>query len=574
MNYRENYNRWLAEKSVSEELKAELRAIANNEDEIKYRFSDYLSFGTAGLRGKMLAGTNAMNVHTVAHASQGFANLINQEGEEAAKRGVAIAYDSRNNSVLFSKVAAEVFAANGIKTYFFESLRPTPVLSFAIRHLGCIGGVNVTASHNPKEYNGYKAYWEDGAQLPPEHAKIVSASIKSTDIFDGVKRIDFDAAVEAGIVEIIGTIVDDEYIKNVTAQLVDPSVIPAVADDLRVVYTPLHGAGHRLAPEVLRLCGLKHLYTVHEQMVLDGNFPSVVSPNPEHPAALELGTKLAKEVDSDLVIGTDPDADRAGVMVRKKDGSFVPMTGNQIGALLLEYIITSYENTGTMPEAPYAVKTIVTSEICTKICQSHNVDLFNVLTGFKFIGEVLKNHDDIGMGHYLFGFEESYGYLKGTYARDKDSIVAVMLIVEMAAYYKAKGMSLYGALCAMYEKYGYYKERTLNLVFDGFDAAERMSSFMQKIRASVPEEIGGKKVLAIRDYLAETVTDLATGKVTGTGLPASDVVYFELEDANVIVVRPSGTEPKVKIYFLLNGESSEECEALMSACSATAELWK
>ena len=574
MNYKENYNRWLNEESVSEELKAELRAIENCEDEIKYRFSSYLSFGTAGLRGKMLAGTNAMNVHTVAHASQGFANLINREGKEAAERGVAIAYDSRNNSVLFSKVAAEVFAANGIKTYFFESLRPTPVLSFAIRHLGCIGGVNVTASHNPKEYNGYKAYWEDGAQLPPEHAKIVSASINETDIFDGVKRMNFDAAVESGIVEIVGTVIDDEYIKNVTAQLVDANAIKAVADDLRVVYTPLHGAGYRLVPEVLRLCGLRHLYTVYEQMVLDGNFPSVVSPNPEHPAALELGTKLAQKVDSDLVIGTDPDADRAGVMVRRRDGSFVPMTGNQIGALLLEYIITAYENTGTMPSDPYAVKTIVTSEICTKICECHNVSLFNVLTGFKFIGEVIKNHDDIGNGHYLFGFEESYGYLKGTYARDKDSVVAVMLIVEMAAYYKAKGMSLYDALCAMYEKYGYYKERTVNLVFDGFDAADLMSSFMKKIRANIPESIGGKKVLAVRDYLTETVTELATGRVSGTGLPASDVVYFELEDANVVVVRPSGTEPKVKLYFLLNGKSSDECDALMDACSASVELWK
>lgn len=574
MNYKENYKRWLNEKSVSQELKKELLSIEGNEDEIKYRFSSYLSFGTAGLRGKMLAGTNAMNVHTVAHASQGFANLINQEGAEAAKRGIAIAYDSRNNSVLFSKVAAEVFAANGIKTYFFESLRPTPVLSFAIRQLGCIGGVNVTASHNPKEYNGYKAYWEDGAQLPPEHAKIVSASINETDIFDGVKRLDFDKAVESGLIEIVGTVIDDEYIKNVTAQAVDKNAVKAVADDLRVVYTPLHGAGYRLVPEVLRLCGLKHLYTVYEQMVLDGNFPSVVSPNPEHPAALELGTALAKKVDSDLVIGTDPDADRAGVMVRRHDGSFVPMTGNQIGALLLEYIITAYENTNTMPSEPYAVKTIVTSEICTKICESHNVGLFNVLTGFKFIGEVIKNHDDIGKGHYLFGFEESYGYLKGTYARDKDSVVAVMLIVEMAAYYKAKEMSLYDALIAMYEKYGYYNERTVNLIFDGFDAAERMSGFMKNIRSNIPAEIGGKKVLAIRDYLAETVTEIATGKVTGTGLPASDVVYFELEDNNVVVVRPSGTEPKVKLYFLLNGNSAKECEELMLACAEAVKLWK
>ena len=571
MDYKQEYQRWLASDKVDEATKKELLALEGNDEEIKFRFISYLAFGTGGLRGTMIAGMNAMNVYTVAHATQGFANLILKEGK--ADRGVVIAHDSRNNSDLFSRVTAEVFAANGIKVYFFDSLRPTPVLSFAIRYLGTIAGVNVTASHNPKEYNGYKAYWEDGAQLSLEQADLVSSYINATDIFDGVKRMDFDTAVAEGKIEIVGTVIDDAFIQNVTAQLVDKNAIPSIADDLKVVYTPLHGCGHRLVPEVLRLCGLKHLYTVGEQMVIDGNFPSVKSPNPEYPEALSLGMKLAEKVGSDLVLATDPDADRVGIAVRNPENQFVTITGNQVGALLLDYVLTAYENTGTMPEKPYAVKTIVTTELATKICREHNVDLYNVLTGFKFIGEVIKNHDDVGNGNYLLGFEESYGYLKGTYARDKDSVVASMLIVEMAAYYKAKGMTLYDALVKMFEKYGHYTEYTVNVTMPGLDGVEKMKALMNDLRKNPPVEIGGKKVVSIRDYQAETITDLITGAVTPTGLPASNVLYFECEGGNVVVVRPSGTEPKIKLYLLVNGACQNCCKATLEAFKKAVESW-
>ncbi|MBR6769306.1 MAG: phospho-sugar mutase [Clostridia bacterium] len=571
MDYKQEYQRWLASDKVDEATKNELLALEGNDEEIKFRFISYLAFGTGGLRGTMIAGMNAMNVYTVAHATQGFANLILKEGK--ADRGVVIAHDSRNNSDLFSRVTAEVFAANGIKVYFFDSLRPTPVLSFAIRYLGTIAGVNVTASHNPKEYNGYKAYWEDGAQLSLEQADLVSSYINATDIFDGVKRMDFDTAVAEGKIEIVGTVIDDAFIQNVTAQLVDKTAIPSIADDLKVVYTPLHGCGHRLVPEVLRLCGLKHLYTVGEQMVIDGNFPTVKSPNPEYPEALSLGVKLAEKVGSDLVLATDPDADRVGIMVRNSENQFVTITGNQVGALLLDYVLTAYENTNTMPEKPYAVKTIVTTELATKICREHGVDLYNVLTGFKFIGEVIKNHDDIGDGNYLLGFEESYGYLKGTYARDKDSVVASMLIVEMAAYYKAKGMTLYDALVNMFDKYGHYIENTVNVTMPGLDGVEKMKALMNDLRKNPPTEIGGKKVVAIRDYQAETITDLITGAVTPTGLPASNVLYFECEGGNVVVVRPSGTEPKIKLYLLVNGACANCCKATLEAFKKTVETW-
>ncbi len=571
MDYRKEYEKWLASPVVDEATKEELRALASDEETIHYRFQSYLAFGTGGLRGTMNAGTNAMNVYTVAHATQGFANLI--LNEHAEKKGVVIAHDCRNNSELFAKVTAEVFAACGIKVYFFDALRPTPVLSFAIRKLGCIAGVNITASHNPKEYNGYKAYWEDGAQLSLEQADLVSSYIAATDIFSGVKRIDFDKALAEGRIEVIGTILDDAYLQNVIAQRVDTTVIPAMADDLKVVYTPLHGCGHRLVPEALRLCGLKHLYTVGEQMVIDGNFPTVAKPNPEYPETLSLGVKLAEKVGSDLVMATDPDADRVGVMVRSHDGGFVTITGNQMGALLLDYILTAYEETGTMPEAPYAVKTIVSTELATKICKEHGVKIFNVLTGFKFIGEVIKNHDDKGTGHYLLGFEESYGYLKGTYARDKDSVVASLLIVEMAAYYKKKNMTLYDALHGMFEKYGYYKEKTVDVYMEGLDGQARMAALMAGLRGNPPAVIGGKKVLFLRDYQKETVTELATGKVSPTGLPVSNVLYFECEGGNVVVVRPSGTEPKVKLYLLVNGTSEKEAAGTLDAFAAAVAGW-
>ena len=569
MDYKQEYQKWLLSDKVDETTKQELAQL--DEEEIKFRFISYLAFGTGGLRGTMIAGTNAMNVYTVAHATQGFANLILKEGRE--NDGVVIAHDCRNNSPLFAKITAEVFAANGIKTYFFDALRPTPVLSFAIRYLGTVAGVNITASHNPKEYNGYKAYWEDGAQLSLEQADLVSSYIAATDIFDGVKRVDFDTAVADGRIEIVGTVIDDAFIQCVTSEAVDKNAIPSIADDLKVVYTPLHGCGHRLVPEVLRLCGLKHLYTVGSQMVIDGNFPTVQSPNPEYPEALSLGAALADKVGSDLVLATDPDADRVGIMVRNTEGKFVTITGNQVGTLLLDYVLTAYENTNTMPDQPYACKTIVTTELATKICRAHGIDIYNVLTGFKFIGEVIKNHDDVGNGHFLLGFEESYGYLKGTHARDKDSVVAAMLIVEMAAYYKAKGMTLYDALVEMYKTYGYFMEKTVNVTMKGLDGAEKMQALMNTLRENVPAEIGGKKVLALRDYKTGEIKNLSTGETAPTGLPSSNVLFFECEGDNSVVVRPSGTEPKIKFYLLINGENEAICTETVKACEATIETW-
>ena len=566
MNSKEAYTRWLNYEKMEDAFKTELLAIKDDPNEIDFRFSKYLEFGTGGLRGTMNAGTNAMNIYTVAHATQGLANLIIDEKGES--RGVVVGRDSRNNSEEFAKVTAEVLAANGIKVYFFDNMRPTPVLSYAVRELGCIAGVNITASHNPKEYNGYKAYWEDGAQLSLEQADIVSGYIAKTDIFDGVKRVDFDQAVADGRIGIIGSVIDDTYIQKVTGQQIDRDIIPEVADDLKIVYTPLHGSGYRLVPEVLRLCGVKHLFTVWQQMVLDGNFPTVTYPNPEYKESLKLAEELAEKVGSDLVIATDPDADRCGIMARDENGEFVTITGNQCGALLLDYILTAYENTGTMPEGPYAVKTIVTTELATKICREHNVELFNVLTGFKFIGEVIKKHDDVGNGHYLFGFEESYGYLKGTYARDKDSVVAAMLITEMAAYYKKKGMTLYQALISVFEKYGYYAENTINLVYKGFDGPAKMQKLMDSIRNDPPAEIAGYKIVETRDYLTKTVTNVLTGEKSDTGLPVSNVLYFRTEGDHVAVIRPSGTEPKVKIYLLVNGKCRKCCNETLEKFKA------
>ena len=571
MDYMKEYKRWLECDKVDSATKDELAAISENKDEIEYRFLRYLEFGTGGLRGTMNAGTNAMNVYTVAHATQGLANLIIAEkGEE---RGVVIARDSRNNSELFSKVAAEVLAANGIKVIFFESLRPTPVLSFSIRLLKCIAGINITASHNPKEYNGYKVYWEDGAQLSLDKAETVSSFIAKTDIFDGVKRKDFDTAVKDGTITIVGPEIDDKYIENVTAQRVDKNIIPEVADNLSIVYTPFHGSGYRLVPEVLRLCGVKHLFPVWQQMVIDGDFPTVSSPNPEYPEGYALAIQLADKVGGDLIIATDPDADRCGVMAKDNDGKFVPLTGNQCGALLLDYILTAYENTNTMPKDPYAVKTIVTTELATKICNAHGVDIYNVLTGFKFIGEVIKNHDDLGVGHYLFGFEESYGYLKGTYSRDKDSVVAAMLITEMTAYYKKMGMTIYQALIAMYEKYGYYAESTVNVTYKGLEGAIKMKELMASIRDNPPVEIAGNRVIEVRDYLHESVENKITGEKSKTGLPVSDVLYFVTEGNNVVVIRPSGTEPKIKLYLLVNGKDKEGCNITLARFKTAVEGW-
>ena len=567
--YMKNYLRWLESDKLSDAEKAELASIRDDDGEIRLRFTSYLSFGTAGLRGIMKTGMNAMNVHTVAYATQGLANLIIKEGRAAD--GVAIAYDSRNNSALFAKTSAQVLAAAGIKSYLFDDLRPTPELSFALREYGCVAGINITASHNPKQYNGYKAYWEDGAQLPPEHADTVSAEMEALDIFADVKLADFDKALSDGLIVMLGAETDEKYLAQVVAQAVNPDAVKAVSDDLAIVYTPLHGTGHKLVPEVMRRIGLKNLYTVPEQMIIDGNFPTVPKPNPEYPQVFELGIEIANRVGSDLIVATDPDADRVGVMTRTADGSFMTITGNQMGALLLDYILTAYEETGSMPDHPYAVKTIVSTELAASICAAHNVTMHNVLTGFKFIGEVIKNYEAKGYGSFILGFEESYGYLKGTYARDKDAVVASMLICEMTAYYKAKNMTLGDALQGLYARYGYCYETNVEIYMEGLDGAARMAAMMDTLRNDPPATFGDVPVELFGDYKTETFTELATGKKTPTGLPKSNVLYFKLTNSDVIVVRPSGTEPKIKFYFLLLGKDKDEVLAKLEGYKKTLE---
>ena len=555
--YKQEYLKWLNSSSLSIEEKNELNSIAENEIDIKERFYTSLEFGTAGLRGKMRLGTNAMNRFTVAQATQGLANLIIKENRK--NDGVVIAYDSRNNSELFAKVSASVLAANGIKTYIFDELRPTPELSFALRELHCVAGINITASHNPKEYNGYKAYWEDGAQLPPEHAKTVSAEIEKIDLFKDVKYADFDLALENGDIIILDQDMDEKYLAAVMQQLVNPDAIKNVANDLQIVYSPLHGTGYRLIPDILARCGVEHLYVVPEQMEINGDFPTVEKPNPEYPEVFESGVEIANNVGSTLVIATDPDADRVGVVTKNNEGKFVTISGNQMGALLIDYIITAYEETGTMPNNPYAVKTIVSTELVAKICEAHNIKLHNVLTGFKFIGEVIKNYEQAGAdAAYLFGFEESYGYLKGTYARDKDAVVATMLICEMTAFYHAKGMTLFDALNSLYEKYGYYLEANQELYMHGIDGKEKMAALMDTLRNNAPDSISNNKIIEIGDYLKGTITSKTTGDSVSTNLPSSNVISFKMENDDVIIARPSGTEPKIKFYYLLSGSSKDE----------------
>ncbi|MBO5716380.1 MAG: phospho-sugar mutase [Clostridia bacterium] len=565
--YRQEYLKWLESSSLSIEEKNELASISDNETDVKERFYTSLEFGTAGLRGKMRLGTNAMNKYTVAQATQGLANLIIKENR--ANDGVVIAYDSRNNSELFAKVSASVLAANGIKTYIFDELRPTPELSFALRELHCVAGINITASHNPKEYNGYKAYWEDGAQLPPEHAKTVSLEIEKIDIFNDVKYADFDKEVANGNIVVLDQDMDEKYLAAVMQQLVNPDAIKNVANDLQIVYSPLHGTGYRLIPDILARCGVEHLYVVPEQMEINGDFPTVEKPNPEYSEVFELGIEIANNVGSTLVIATDPDADRVGVVTKNNEGNFVTISGNQMGALLIDYIITAYEETGTMPNNPYAVKTIVSTELVAKICEAHNVKLHNVLTGFKFIGEVIKNYEQAGAdAAYLFGFEESYGYLKGTYARDKDAVVATMLICEMTAFYHAKGMTLFDALNGLYEKYGYYLEANQELYMHGIDGKEKMAALMDTLRNNAPESIANNKIVEIGDYLKGTITNKLTGTSLSTNLPSSNVISFKMENGDVVIARPSGTEPKIKFYYLLSGISKDEMNLKLDAYKA------
>ena len=561
--YQAEYEKWLAEPSIPKEMKDELLSL--DEDAKKDRFGSYMSFGTAGLRSKMGAGTFYMNEYTVAHATAGLAKLI--LAENAAERGVVIAYDSRNDSAKYSMRAAQVLSAYGIKAFIFPSLRPTPVLSYAVLKLGCIAGINVTASHNPSEYNGYKAYWEDGAQLPPEHAKQVSDAMDEIDIFSVPAP---EKARKELIIEVSDE-VDAPYLECVLEQRVNKDAIPNAADDLKIVYTPLHGAGAVMVPEALRRAGLKHLYTVDEQMAPDGDFPTVYYPNPEFPEAFELGIKLANEVGSELVIATDPDCDRVGVCAKGgANGEFKTITGNQMGALLIDYIIRAYENSGSLPADAYAVKSVVSSNMAQKIAETHGVTFYNVLTGFKFIGEVIKKHIAEGNGTFLLGFEESYGYLKGTYARDKDAVVASMLIVEMAAFYKAQGKTLIDALDELFETYGHYGERVMNIKIEGLDAAGQMAAKMASLRKNTPNALGGYDVIEVRDY-ADGSVKRRDGSVSETGLPKTNMLYYVTDCGDTLIIRPSGTEPKIKVYILAVADNKEELSKHLSALESDAK---
>ena len=564
LDYKREYERWLASDALNADEKAELQAIAGDEKEIESRFYGPLEFGTAGLRGTMKVGLHQMNVHVIRWATQGFADVIAAEGDEAKQKGVAICMDCRVNSMAFARAAAEVCAANGIRVRIFESLRPTPELSFAVRYYGCQAGINVTASHNPKEYNGYKV----GAQLPPQHAAAIAARLEQIDIFTGVKRMAFDDAVKAGLITLLGEETDKMFMSNVMAMINDRASVAQVADSFKVVYTPFHGCGWKLVPEALRGLGVKNLYCVEQQMVLDGTFPTVASPNPENPEGFYLAIELADKVGADFILGTDPDSDRVGIMVRGADGKFIAVTGNQTGVLLLDYLIGAMRRAGKMPEHPYFLKTIVTTEMARKVAESNGVTCCDTFTGFKFMAEKKNALEAAGEGHVIMSYEESYGYMLGDYVRDKDAVTASLLITEMAAWYAAKGMTLYDALQALYKKYGWYGEKTHNLVMPGLDGLEKMAALMKRLRTAPPANIAGVDVVVRKDYQDGSTVDCATGNVGKMELSGSNVLRFELADGTTILVRPSGTEPKIKVYILTKGVDAAERDANIEKYSA------
>ncbi|MGN0965246.1 phospho-sugar mutase [Dysosmobacter sp. HCP28S3_G4] len=561
MDFMKEYEKWLASPALSAEEHAELEAIRNDPKEIEGRFYGPLEFGTAGLRGTMCTGLHNMNIHVIRWATQGFCKVIAEGGEESKKRGVAIANDCRNHSLEFARAAAEVCAANGIHVRIFDALRPTPELSFTVREYHCQAGINVTASHNPKEYNGYKVYWEDGAQLPPHHADAIAEELSKIDIFDGVKTMPYDEGVKAGLIEVIGDETDRKFMANVTAQILDKEAVEKVADTFKLVYTPFHGCGYKLVPEALKTLGIKHLLCEPKQMVIDGDFPTVVSPNPENPEGFYLAVDLAKANDIDFILGTDPDSDRVGIMVRDHSGEFRPVTGNQTGVLLLDYLIGAMRRTGKMPEKPVALKTIVTTEMARKVAEVNGLQCYDTFTGFKFLAEKKDKLENSGEGKVIFSYEESYGYMLGDYVRDKDAVTASMMLTEMAAWYAGQGLTLFDALEKLYEKYGYYAEKTHNLVMPGLDGLKDMAALMKSLRETPPAEISGVKVAQFKDYKDGSVTDLATGEKSTMELSGSNVLRFEMADGTSVIVRPSGTEPKIKVYVLTKGDTKADCDA-------------
>lgn len=574
MDAKKRYMQWLEDPYFDEETKKELREIADDGKEIEERFYRDLEFGTGGLRGIIGAGTNRMNIYTVRKATQGLANFIKKE--KAQEKGVAIAYDSRNMSPEFAEEAALCLAANGIKAYIFPSLRPTPMLSFALRELGCTAGIVVTASHNPPEYNGYKVYWEDGAQITyPKDEQIIGEVNAVTD-YASVKTTEREAAEKAGLYQIIGSEIDDKYIEALKALVIHPEIIREEARNLKIVYTPLHGTGNIPVRRILKELGFEKVYVVKEQELPDGNFPTVDYPNPEDKNAFRLALKLAKEVDADIVLATDPDADRLGVYAKDtKTGAYMSFTGNMSGMLILEYILSQRKALGTLPENGAVVTTIVSGKMSKEITKDYGMTLIETLTGFKYIGEQIKFFEQNGDHEYVFGYEESYGCLVGTHARDKDAVVAVMALCEVAAYCRHQGITLCDQMETLFKKYGYYREGLCTVTLKGQEGAKKIQSMMEQIRTNVPDTVGGLKVLKFRDYRENTVKDCVTGEQTETGLPKSNVLYFELENDAWCCIRPSGTEPKIKFYIGVKGTSDmdaqKKLDELTKAVEALAE---
>ena len=574
MSYQAQYERWLHSPALSQPEKDELAALSHNAGEIEDRFFSLLQFGTAGLRGVMGVGLRRMNVHVIRHATQAFANVILAEGKEFAAQGVAICYDCRVHSQEFARAAAEVMAGNGIPVRLFEAMRPTPELSFAVREYGCAAGLNVTASHNPPEYNGYKVYWSDGAQLPPQHAAAIAAQMERLDVFDDIQSLAYETALEKGLITLMGKETDDKFLAHVLAQINDKASVAKVADTFTMVYTPFHGTGYQQIPYVLGELGIRHLHCVPEQMVIDGTFPTVKSPNPETPESFALALDLAKKVNADLILGSDPDADRVAIQVKDKNGQYVQISGNQTGVLLLDYLIGAKKRAGTLPADAVALKSLVTTDMARVVAEANGVKSYNTFTGFKFMAEKKNQLEAAGQGHVIFSYEESIGYMIGDYVRDKDAVTASLLLTEMTAWYAAQGMTLLDALDALYAKYGYYGEKTLNLVMPGLEGMALMANLMAKLRQTPPAEIAGTTVLRQKDYQDGTERDTTSGAVSPMALVGSNVLAYDLADETTLVVRPSGTEPKIKVYVLAKGKDSTDSQEKVAKYAAWAETLK
>ena len=574
MSYQAQYERWLHSPALSQPEKDELAALSHNAGEIEDRFFSLLQFGTAGLRGVMGVGLRRMNVHVIRHATQAFANVILAEGKAFAAQGVAICYDCRVHSQEFARAAAEVMAGNGIPVRLFEAMRPTPELSFSVREYGCAAGLNVTASHNPPEYNGYKVYWSDGAQLPPQHAAAIAAQMEQLDVFDDIQSLAYETALEKGLITLMGKETDDKFLAHVLAQINDKASVAKVADTFTMVYTPFHGTGYQQIPYVLGELGIRHLHCVPEQMVIDGTFPTVKSPNPETPESFALALDLAKKVNADLILGSDPDADRVAIQVKDKNGQYVQISGNQTGVLLLDYLIGAKKRAGTLPADAVALKSLVTTDMARVVAEANGVKSYNTFTGFKFMAEKKNQLEAAGQGHVIFSYEESIGYMIGDYVRDKDAVTASLLLTEMTAWYAAQGMTLLDALDALYAKYGYYGEKTLNLVMPGLEGMALMANLMAKLRQTPPAEIAGTTVLRQKDYQDGTERDTASGAVSPMALVGSNVLAYDLADETTIVVRPSGTEPKIKVYVLAKGKDSTDSQEKVAKYAAWAETLK